>query len=85
MQSSLIGKIEKAKLYAQEPERVAISQIKVAFRGEHSTHELSFDNGEWNCQCSFFDNWKTCSHTMALERILGQMIPQTSQVSTEVT
>ncbi|MEE9198284.1 MAG: SWIM zinc finger family protein [Dehalococcoidia bacterium] len=81
MHSSLIGKIEKAKLYAQEPERVTFSQFRVTFRGEHSTREVSLDNGQWSCQCSFFGNWNTCSHIMALERILDVMLPQTSPVS----
>ena len=82
MQSSLIGKIEKAKLYAQEPERITISQFKATFSGEHSSHELGFDNGKWHCDCSFFANWNTCSHTMALERILGVMVTSPSPAST---
>ena len=31
MQSSLIGKIEKAKRYAEEPERVTISDFSAVF------------------------------------------------------
>ena len=31
MYSSLIGKIEKAKLYAEEPERVTISDLRADF------------------------------------------------------
>jgi len=33
MQSSLIGKIEKAKRYAQETDRISFSEFTVKFRG----------------------------------------------------
>lgn len=81
MQSSLIGKIEKAKRYAEEPERVSFSQFKLTFRGGHQIHSVSFDNGTWDCGCRFFNTWQTCSHTMAIERMLGVMVPQASPVN----
>ncbi len=80
MQSSLIGKIEKAKRYAEEPERIKFSELKASFRGENSSHEISLRDKKWHCDCSFFASWKTCSHTMALERLLGVMVPQSTSV-----
>ena len=35
MQSSLIGKIEKANRYAQETDRVTFHELSVNFRGEN--------------------------------------------------
>ncbi len=75
MQSSLIGKIEKAKLYAQEKDRITFSELAARFRGENDIYDIGFHDGKWNCSCSFFSNWGTCSHTMAMERILGHMLP----------
>ncbi|MDP2916886.1 MAG: hypothetical protein Q8O16_03020 [Dehalococcoidia bacterium] len=75
MQSSLIGKIEKAKRYAQETDRVTFSEFSLKFRGEHDIYTTEFKDGKWHCTCSFFSNWKICSHTMALEKILGNMLP----------
>jgi hypothetical protein len=75
MHSSMIGKIAKAKQYAQEPERIQFSQFAATFRGENDTHTTSFDNGAWNCTCRFFSDWGTCCHTMAIERVLGVMVP----------
>jgi hypothetical protein len=75
MQSSLIGKIEKAKRYAQESDRVTFSEFSVKFRGEHDTYVTSLKEGKWQCTCTFFSNWKICSHTMAMEKILGKMLP----------
>ena len=79
MQSSLIGKIEKAKRYAEEPNRITLSQFSASFRGEHNTYHLSYENGQWHCSCSFFPTWKTCSHTMALQRILASVLPEEAQ------
>ena len=75
MQSSLIGKIEKAKRYAQEKERITFSEFAGEFRGENNTYNTGYRDGKWHCSCPFFSSWGLCSHTMALERILGNMLP----------
>ena len=76
MQSSLIGKIEKAKLYAQETERICFSEFSAKFRGEHDTYITGYKEGKWQCSCHFFSKWGLCSHTMALQKILGNMLPK---------
>ena len=81
MRSSLIGKIEKAKRYAQEPERITFSGLTAVFRGENDDHKLSYAGGKWHCTCHFFSQWETCSHTMALQQILGKMLPKEALVS----
>ena len=75
MNSSMIGKIEKARRYAEEPDRVQIQQMTIKFQGEHDTYRVSFDNGEWSCECHSFSALQlgTCSHIMAIERLLGGM------------
>ncbi len=75
MQSSLIGKIEKAKRYAQETERVTFRELVVKFRGENSDYDVNLKDGKWHCTCSFFSKWGICAHTMALEQILANMLP----------
>jgi hypothetical protein len=76
MQSSLIGKIEKAKRYALETDRITFSDFSVKFRGEHDTYTTSLKDGKWQCSCTFFSTWKICSHTMAIEKILDKMLPE---------
>ncbi len=76
MQSSLIGKIEKAKRYAQEKERVTFSELSAKFHGENDDYIISYKDGKWHCSCHFFEGWRLCSHTMALEKILGDMLPE---------
>jgi hypothetical protein len=75
MQSSLIGKIEKAKRYAQETDRITFRELTVKFRGENSDYDVSLKDGKWHCTCSFFSKWGLCSHTMAMEKILVNMLP----------
>lgn len=76
MQSSLIGKVEKAKAYARERHRMQIDGLHVAFKGENSDHEVELTDGKWRCNCGFFASWAACSHTMALARVLEGMVPR---------
>ena len=52
MYSSLISKVEKAKRYAEEPQRVTIQQIDVRFRGDNDSHKVSLHGDEWKCEAS---------------------------------
>ncbi len=79
MDSSMINKIEKAKRYAQEPDRIRFDEFRVTFRGDHDTYTVSYNEGKWECGCHFFSLRGICSHTMALERILGPMLPPISR------
>ncbi|MBC7224446.1 MAG: SWIM zinc finger family protein [Anaerolineae bacterium] len=74
MDSGMIGKIQKARMYAEEPERVQFHTFRVTFHGEHADHTVTYDEGVWGCTCRFFQTHHTCSHTMALERMLGEML-----------
>ena len=76
MQSSLIGKIEKANRYAQETERVTFTEFSANFRGEHDNYTTEYKDGKWHCSCHFFSSWGVCSHTIAMEKILGKMLPK---------
>jgi hypothetical protein len=75
MDSGMIGKIEKAVKYAREPERFEFQQITVTVRGEHKNHQVNYDRGSWQCDCEFFVSHQQCSHTIAIEKVLGQMLP----------
>lgn len=76
MHSSLIGKIEKAKRYAQEPERARFSKFELVFQGEHDEYTVGYADAHWQCSCSFFAGWGVCSHTMAMYRLLAPMLPK---------
>lgn len=69
MNSSLIGKIDKAKRYAKEKDRISLSEIRATFRGENDDHTITLRDGKWHCTCLFYAGWNLCSHTMAFEKI----------------
>jgi hypothetical protein len=71
----MIGKIAKAKQYAEEPDRLQFGHFEATFRGENDTHTISFSDGTWHCSCHFFQDWDICCHTMAAERLLAVTIP----------
>jgi hypothetical protein len=74
MLSSNIGKVEKAMRYANEPERVTFSAFRVTLEGDHRSHEVAYDAGEWACDCETFGQSGYCSHTMTMERVLRNML-----------
>jgi len=74
MDSSMINKIMKAKRYAEQRDRVNFSDFRVTFRGNHTDHVVVYQDGNWHCGCDFFARRRVCCHTMALERILDEMV-----------
>jgi hypothetical protein len=74
MDSSIIGKIEKARQYAEQKDRVNITSFAATFQGNHNQYDVHFEDGAWRCECHFFATRKVCSHTMALQRILDEML-----------
>ncbi len=76
MNSSFIGKIDKARKYAEERDRVSIDSFHATFEGNHNTYQVSFESGEWKCECLFFHTRGVCSHIMALQRMLDDVLAQ---------
>jgi hypothetical protein len=81
MHSSLIGKVEKANRYARELDRITIDRLSLTFRGDNDTHHVDLDAGQWRCTCHYFDSWGSCVHLLALQKVLGVMLPEEAQVS----
>jgi hypothetical protein len=74
MDSSMISKIEKAMRYAQEPDRISFEEFRLCFNGDHKPHVVSYQEGQWHCDCEFFATRGVCSHVMTLERVLLGMV-----------
>ena len=79
MHSDLINKIEKAKRYAQQPERFSVEQLQVRFNGSSGDHVMILEGDTWSCDCNFFRSWNTCSHTMALQRMFEPMLSESAR------
>jgi predicted nucleic acid-binding Zn finger protein len=78
----MIGKIEKAHRYASEPERIRFDDLQATFHGGHDDYVVKLHGGEWSCSCHTFESHvvgSTCSHIMAMQRILGAMLDEASK------
>lgn len=78
MDYGMIGKIEKAKRYAEERHRFHFKKFELTFNGDNNPHSVTFDNGKFQCDCEFFLTHQHCSHTRALEILLKDMIPEST-------
>ncbi|ABU57314.1 hypothetical protein [Roseiflexus castenholzii] len=74
MHSDLIGKIEKARRYAEEPERIALDEITVRFHGGNNDHRVRLVDGRWTCDCEVFHLRGVCAHVMTLQKVLAPML-----------
>ncbi len=79
MNYSMIGKIEKAKRYAEDRRRFTFHKFEVTFRGDNNDHHVTYEHGKFTCDCEFFIANQRCAHTMALELLLKNMLPETEQ------
>ena len=78
MNSSMIGKIEKAHRYAKEPERVRIHSVEATFHGGHDDHRISLGSDGWHCSCHAVSSHVlgTCAPVMAMQQILSVMLSE---------
>jgi UDP-2,3-diacylglucosamine pyrophosphatase LpxH len=83
MYSSLISKIEKAKRYAEEPQRITFQQFDVRFRGDNGSHAVSLHGDEWSCECDHFHTSGLCAHVMTLQRLFETHLTDAVKYTTE--
>ncbi len=79
MDPSFLRKVEKAKDYALQRDRVSFSNCTVRFKGDNGDHTITYDNGEWGCSCDFLIGRETCTHIMALEMMFDGMVSPVEQ------
>jgi len=73
--SSHIADVEKSIRYAHESgRRIVFNRFDATLEGDHRDHAIAYDNGTWTCDCEGHEQNGTCSHTMTLERVLGDMV-----------
>lgn len=83
MYSSLISKIEKAKRYAEEPQRITFQEFKVRFRGDNGSHSVSLHGDAWSCECDHFHTSGLCAHVMTLQRLFETHLTDAVKYTTE--
>ena len=82
MQSSMIGKVEKAMRYAHEPDRVTFSSFVASFAGDNGTHSVTLDADRWRCDCHLFETAGGCTHTLAMQKMLDPMLTDAARETT---
>lgn len=71
---NIVSDVEKAKQYADEPDRITFKSFNAKFKGDHGEYNINYDDGKWDCDNSYFRSRGVCSHTMAMERLLKDMV-----------
>jgi hypothetical protein len=74
MDYSMIGKIQKAKDYAQDPSRVTFDSFTIEFQGNNNHYAVTLGPDGWHCTCPGFQTYGICPHIMSLERRFGAML-----------
>lgn len=84
MNSGMIGKIDKAHRYAQEPDRMRMTAFSATFRGSHDDYRVSLDDHGWHCTCHTFEAHvlESCPHVMAAQLLLGPMLSEDARFAT---
>ncbi len=85
MNSSMIGKIEKAHRYANEPHRVQFTTLEATISGDNDQYHVTLTPTGWECSCNTFRSQMldTCSHVMAMQLMIGQMLEEDVRYSAQ--
>lgn len=74
MDYGMIGKIEKAKRYAEERDRITFNSLEIEFKGNNNFYHISLTNSGWQCSCPGFHAHAICPHIMTMERLFKPML-----------
>ncbi|MBC8097924.1 MAG: hypothetical protein H7Y11_00645 [Armatimonadetes bacterium] len=74
MDYSMIGKIQKAKEYAEDPSRVTFNSFTLEFDGSNDSYIATLGADGWHCTCPGFQMYAICPHIMSMERRFGPML-----------
>ena len=72
---SVASRIIKGRQYAEErDQRIRAHRFEVELHGEHANHVITYDEGNWTCDCEEYQLRGVCAHIMAMEEILGDSV-----------
>lgn len=76
MHSALYGMVEKARRYADEPDRIQIEGLRASVRGDSGPHAVVLRDGRLSCDCDHFGHEGLCAHVLTVERVLKRHLPE---------
>ena len=71
---NIVSDVKKAKRYSEESDRIKINSFEASFQGDNREHMVTYNEGTWTSTSSYFEKHGVCAYTMAMERILGDMV-----------
>lgn len=72
---AIASRIIKARQYAEErDQRIHVNSFSVQIDGDNANHQVTYDKGDWGCDCEEFVRRGICAHIMAMEEILGDAV-----------
>ena len=75
MQSALHGMIQKAQMYAAEPQRVQFASLEVRVRGSNNEHLVRLSGERLSCDCEHYRHEGLCAHVLTVERLFRAHLP----------
>ena len=70
----MINKIQKAKEYATQPERITFNSLTIEFQGDNSNYEMTLGPDGWTCSCPGYSKYHICPHIMTIEKLFKPML-----------
>ena len=65
----------KARQYAAErDQRIHVISFEVQIDGDNANHLVSYNRGNWHCDCEEFVRRGICAHAMAMEEVMGEAV-----------
>lgn len=77
MDYGMISQIEKARRYADEPNRITFNAFTLTFKGDNANYDVALTDDGWQCTCPGYQKYSICPHLMALERMFKPMLKRT--------
>jgi len=74
MDTSTINKIQKAREYAEQPERVTFHTLTLEFHGDNNDYVVALGPDGWSCTCPGFQKYGICPHIMSIEKLFKPML-----------
>jgi hypothetical protein len=60
----------KAAKYASKPKRFMLFSLELQMKFPRGGRLVIYTEGQWSCNCPFFEDWGRCAHTMATALLL---------------
>ena len=72
----------EAAKYAVQPHLFTFLYLELDLLVDKEKYLVFYHDGDWNCTCAFFEEWRTCRHIMGTALLLKDSLPQEARGDT---